>query len=87
MNDLVLPMCSPSYLEHLRAQADDIAGQLAAARLIDSVKALYRWDFWLASNRIELADSSISAASAKAPVGRADCRLTAGRHCTCRIRL
>lgn len=58
MNDLVLPMCSPSYLDHLRAQADDIAGQLAAARLIDSVKALYRWDFWLAANRIELADLS-----------------------------
>ncbi len=56
LNDLALPMCSPDYLERLHAQADDPLGQLAAARLIDSVKTLYRWDFWLASNRLDLPD-------------------------------
>lgn len=56
MNDLVLPMCSPDYLERLRAQADDTVGQLGNARLIDSVKTLFRWDIWLASNRIDVRD-------------------------------
>lgn len=54
MNDLVLPMCSPDYLEILRRVSDDPAEQLRQARLIDSVKMLYRWDLWLAANRIAL---------------------------------
>lgn len=54
LDDLVLPVCSPSYADMLRAKSDDIAVQLANARLIDSVKMLYRWDVWLASNGIEL---------------------------------
>lgn len=58
LNDFSLPMCSPEYLERLRAQSDDPLGQLAAARLIDSVKTLYRWDLWLAANRFEVADVS-----------------------------
>jgi DNA-binding transcriptional LysR family regulator len=58
MNDLVLPLCSPDYLARLRAVSDDIAAPLSAARLIDSVKMLYRWDLWLAANRIELPDLS-----------------------------
>lgn len=58
VNDLVLPMCSPSYLERLRRHSDDPVTQLGAARLIDSVKTLYRWDLWLASNRIHLSDLS-----------------------------
>lgn len=56
MHDLVLPMCSPDYLQRLRQHSDDPAEQLAHARLIDSVKMLYRWDLWLASNRIEVPD-------------------------------
>ncbi|AUJ65702.1 transcriptional regulator (plasmid) [Aestuarium zhoushanense] len=48
LHDCVLPMCSPDYLEELRAQSDDPIGQLLKARLIDSVKTHYRWDFWLA---------------------------------------
>lgn len=56
MHDLVLPMCSPDYLRHLRGISQHPAEQIAAARLIDSVKALYRWDLWLASNRIEVGD-------------------------------
>jgi len=58
MNDLVLPLCSPDYLAKLRAVSVDSVAQLAAARLIDSVKMLYRWDLWLASNRIVLPDLS-----------------------------
>lgn len=54
MNDLVMPMCSPAYLERLRAVSDDLATQIAEARLIDSAKMLYRWDIWLAANRIEV---------------------------------
>jgi LysR family transcriptional regulator, glycine cleavage system transcriptional activator len=56
LNDLVLPMCSPAYLERLRQHSDDPAAQLAEARLIDSVKMLFRWDLWLALNRIEVRD-------------------------------
>lgn len=56
MNDLVLPVCSPDYLEKLRRISPDPVEQLRSARLIDSVKALFRWDLWLASNRIELPD-------------------------------
>lgn len=54
MHDFVLPLCSPDYLETLRNVSADPVKQLGAARLIDSVKALFRWDLWLASNRIEL---------------------------------
>ncbi|SMQ86170.1 DNA-binding transcriptional regulator, LysR family [Devosia lucknowensis] len=54
MNDLVMPMCSPEYLAELRAHSDDIGQQLQKARLIDSVKMLFRWDLWLAYHRITL---------------------------------
>lgn len=54
MHDLVLPLCSPDYLEKLKQVAADPVEQLRAARLIDSAKALFRWDLWLASNRLEL---------------------------------
>ncbi len=56
LHDFVLPMCSPAYLEELRRHSDDPAAQLRRARLIDSVKMLFRWDLWLASNRIEVPD-------------------------------
>ncbi len=56
MSDLVLPMCSPEYLEKLRGVSDEPSAQLASARLIDSVKMLYRWDLWLAANDIKLPD-------------------------------
>jgi LysR family glycine cleavage system transcriptional activator len=56
MHDLVLPLCSRDYLEELRAISPDPVEQLRHARLIDSVKTLFRWDLWLASNRIELPD-------------------------------
>lgn len=54
MHDLVMPLCSPQYLEQLKAISDDPREQIRAARLIDSVKMLYRWDIWLASNRLEV---------------------------------
>jgi LysR family glycine cleavage system transcriptional activator len=58
LHDSVLPLCSPNYLERLRRISDDPVEQLKSARLIDSVKALFRWDVWLASNRIELPELS-----------------------------
>src|SRR5690625_3583342 len=54
INDLILPMCSPEYLAQLQKISDDPVEQLRGARLIDSVKTLYRWDLWLAANRIEV---------------------------------
>ena len=54
MHDLVLPLCSPEYLEKLQAFGPDVGNQIANAKLIDSAKTLYRWDLWLASNRITL---------------------------------
>lgn len=58
MHDFVLPLCSPGYLEQLRRVSNDPAEQIRAARLIDSVKMLYRWDLWLAANRIEVENLS-----------------------------
>lgn len=52
VNDLVLPMCSPAYLEELRAISDDPREQLRHARLIDSVKSYFRWDYWLPLNNV-----------------------------------
>ena len=58
MSDMALPLCSPDYLDRLRAHSDDPLEQLRHARLIDSVRMLYRWDVWLAMNRIALTDLS-----------------------------
>lgn len=58
LHDLILPVCSPSYLAELRSISVDPAEMLRRARLIDSVKTLYRWDLWLAWNRIEVPDLS-----------------------------
>lgn len=52
MNDLVLPVCSPGYLEKLRAAAATPCEQLQAARLIDGAMTFLRWDMWLVMNRI-----------------------------------
>ena len=54
MNDFVLPLCSPAYLEKLRSSSDGVAEQIQQAQLIDSVKVLYRWDNWLAANHVEV---------------------------------
>lgn len=56
LHDLVLPVCSPEYLERLNRHSEDPAAQLGAAHLIDNVKSVFRWDLWLASNRIDLPD-------------------------------
>jgi len=58
MEDFVMPVCSPRYLRELSGQAHDPVGQLANARLIDSVKGLMRWDIWLADQRISLPEVS-----------------------------
>ncbi|WP_116134681.1 LysR substrate-binding domain-containing protein [Tropicimonas sp. IMCC34043] len=48
LHDFVLPLCSPEYLETLKAHGSDPMEHLRKARLIDSVKTHYRWDLWLA---------------------------------------
>ncbi|TMV78154.1 LysR family transcriptional regulator [Thioclava sp. BHET1] len=58
MNDFVLPLCSPAYLERLRSRGESAAELLRNARLIDSAKTFYRWDIWLATNRIDLGSVS-----------------------------
>lgn len=52
VSDLILPMCAPSYLEELRTISADPRQQLAKARLIDSVKGYFRWDYWLPRNGV-----------------------------------
>ncbi|WP_103334410.1 LysR substrate-binding domain-containing protein [Pseudotabrizicola formosa] len=59
-HDLVLPMCAPSYLAELQALSPDPREQLAKARLIDSVKAYFRWDYWLPRNGVQGAQMSYS---------------------------
>jgi DNA-binding transcriptional LysR family regulator len=55
LHDHVLPVVSPAYLAELQGKAPgDPVAQLAAARLVDSVKARLRWDVWLARQRITL---------------------------------
>lgn len=56
MNDLIMPMCSPDYLRRLQQISDDPVEQLGQSNLIDSVKTIFRWDLWLALNRITLPD-------------------------------
>jgi DNA-binding transcriptional LysR family regulator len=61
LNDYVVPMCSPKYLRDLHDRVGPLPPQdlLAEARLIDSIKTLYRWDFWLARNRIPVGDGAL----------------------------
>lgn len=53
LNDLILPMCAPSYLSELQSISEDPREQLRHARLIDSAKSLFRWDYWLPRNGIQ----------------------------------
>lgn len=52
VRDHVLPLASPAYLADLRGQG---AAVLNEARLIDSSRAICKWDFWLYRNGIETA--------------------------------
>lgn len=54
MNDLILPLCSPNYKAELQNISTDPIEQIKNARLIDSAKTLFRWDLWLALNKIDL---------------------------------
>lgn len=56
MRDFALPLGAPGYLAELAKAGDTPAARLGAARLIDSVKTIWRWDLWLAANQIELPD-------------------------------
>lgn len=53
MRDLVLPLCSPGYLARCPTEGA-LDARLRAGPLIDSVKALCRWDVWLAANRLQI---------------------------------
>jgi len=52
VNDHVLPLASPTYLASL--PKDD---PLSTARLIDSARALCKWDFWLWHNKVTTASN------------------------------
>lgn len=55
MHDFLLPVSSPAYRDTY-AKGASPQDALARANLIDSVKALYRWNFWLNTNRYEVHD-------------------------------
>ncbi|MDQ2088872.1 LysR substrate-binding domain-containing protein [Marimonas arenosa] len=50
VQDQVLPLASPGYLSGLAGEG---AARLDGARLIDSARALCKWDFWLFRNGLE----------------------------------
>lgn len=50
VQDHVLPLASPDYIAGLSASGNEA---LNAARLIDSARAICKWDFWLYRNGIE----------------------------------
>jgi len=50
LRDLVLPLASPDYLTELHGKG---AARLDGGRLIDSARALCKWDFWLYRNGLE----------------------------------
>lgn len=50
VQDHVLPLASPAYLASLSGQGID---RLNQARLIDSARAICKWDFWLYRNGVE----------------------------------
>lgn len=54
LNDYVIPLCSPDYRDRMRDLSDDPTAQIAAGRLIHSVKARYQWDLWLAVQGIDM---------------------------------
>lgn len=56
ISDYVVPLCSPEYRERMRQESDDPVRQIAGARLIHSVKALYQWNLWLAVQGIDAPD-------------------------------
>ena len=51
-HDHILPVCSPEYLRELQAISPDPREQLRNAKLIESVKAYFRWDYWLPRNGV-----------------------------------
>lgn len=53
MQDAVLPLCSPEFLDRVRDREEPVQ-RLQAAHLIDSVKSLYRWELWLAASGFEI---------------------------------
>lgn len=55
MNDFLLPLCSPDYRAR-HAQDVDAETAIQQANLIDSVKTVFRWDYWLASNTFDVPD-------------------------------
>ena len=59
MIDRVIAICSPGYLETLQSEAADTPGRIAAARLIDNAKGLYRWDHWLSDRGLPLRQDAI----------------------------
>ncbi len=58
MKDFITPVCSPQYLKQLQKISKNSDEQITQANLIDSIKTLYRWDIWLAKNKIEIPNVS-----------------------------
>lgn len=55
MHDFVLPVSSPEYRDRFARNVPPEEA-LAQVNLIDSVKAIYRWSYWLNANRFDVPD-------------------------------
>jgi LysR family glycine cleavage system transcriptional activator len=58
MKDFITPICSPTYFKRLQKISKSPDAQIQQANLIDSIKTLYRWDIWLAKNKIDIPELS-----------------------------
>jgi LysR family glycine cleavage system transcriptional activator len=58
MKDFITPICSPTYFKRLQKISKSPDAQIQKANLIDSIKTLYRWDIWLAKNKIDIPELS-----------------------------
>ncbi|MEM5476416.1 LysR substrate-binding domain-containing protein [Pacificibacter sp. AS14] len=61
LQDQVLPLCSPSVRDDLRARfGSDPEALLDGAQLIDSARAICQWDFWLQRNNLTVTSNTKS---------------------------
>lgn len=58
LSDHILPLCSPAYLEKIQGSTPE--EMLSKARLIDSARAICRWDEWCTQSKLPISPKSQS---------------------------
>lgn len=58
LSDHILPLCSPAYLEKIQGSTPE--EMLSKARLIDSARAICRWDEWCTQSKLPVSPKSQS---------------------------